>query len=167
MPVQPIVDQDETIASRLLQTILLVDACPDTLTAVRMRAASWRLNVEQVQSAAEACHRILHNRYGLVLTEFELPDGNGAAVLKKVRAYEKAQKQGKPASIFALTDLWNIRRCNKMLKAGCTGFLRKPFEEEEFREVLLRSGMKMAHETSEPVGQSEAHFFDSTFHKAA
>lgn len=61
-----------------------------------------------------------------IILDIQLPDIDGTEVLKKIRARE----EGKKVPIIAMTSFAMMGDREKLLAAGCDGYIEKPFDPD-------------------------------------
>src|SRR5262245_23653377 len=79
-----------------------------------------RFEVTSVSSEDQATRALRAFQPTLVITELELPEGDGVSLCRQSKAFEN-----NPPSVLAITAL--PERVPEALKAGCDGVLVKPF----------------------------------------
>lgn len=84
----------------------------------------------------EGVERALHERPDYIILDIQLPDIDGLEVLKRIRASE----EGKNIPVIAMTSYAMSGDKERMIKAGCNGYIEKPIDPErvihQIREVL-------------------------------
>lgn len=74
-----------------------------------------------------------------IILDIQLPDIDGFEVLKRIRA----AKEGKNIPIIAMTSYAMSGDKERMLKAGCNGYIEKPIDPErviaQIRDVLEKA----------------------------
>jgi DNA-binding NtrC family response regulator len=86
-----------------------------------------------VKSTKEAIRELEQNRYSLVITEVNLPDGNGLELLETI-------KKNHPQTVsLILTGRGTIEEAVKAIKAGAYDYLVKPIVDDELRMVIGRA----------------------------
>lgn len=84
----------------------------------------------------EGVQRALHEKPDYVILDIQLPDIDGLEVLKRIRASE----EGKNIPVIAMTSYAMSGDKERMIKAGCNGYIEKPIDPErvikQIREVL-------------------------------
>lgn len=84
----------------------------------------------------EGVQRALHERPDYIILDIQLPDIDGLEVLKRIRTSE----EGNNIPIIAMTSYAMSGDKERMIKAGCNGYIEKPIDPErvinQIREVL-------------------------------
>ena len=130
VPRSPQLTVDITLKGRILyvednpSNVLLVRECLTLRPAVELAVAS---NVQ------EGLQAISQERFDLILLDLQLPDGDGYAVLKRLREY-----RGRPSPCIALTAAAMLNERNRALEAGFDEFWTKPIKLPEFLAGLDR-----------------------------
>ena len=113
-------------------TILYVEDNPDNRMLVRRILLSEDYGLLEATNATEALEVLKSNKPDLILMDINMPDMDGytlTAKIKKMPGFEKLP-------ILALTA--NVMRGDKekVLEAGCDGYIQKPIDFDELlREV--------------------------------
>ena len=113
-------------------TILYVEDNPDNRMLVRRILLSEDYNLLEATNAAEALETLKTAKPDLILMDINMPDMDGytlTAKIKKMPGFERMP-------ILALTA--NVMRGDKekVLEAGCDGYIQKPIDFDELlREV--------------------------------
>ncbi len=120
--------------------ILLVEDEPEMSRLIARSVGGIGFVVDCVASIAEAATALAIGRYGLVLLDRRLPDGDGISLIPLVRS----KLPGIP--VIALTALDSVKDKVKGLDAGADDYLAKPFDADELRAriraALRRPGME-------------------------
>ena len=90
------------------------------------------LEAKHTKSIREAVNELEANRFSLVITEVNLPDGSGFKLLNIIKA-EHPQTMS-----LILTSQGKIEDAVKAIKAGAFNYLVKPVVDDELRMVLQR-----------------------------
>jgi signal transduction histidine kinase/DNA-binding response OmpR family regulator len=125
---------EEALAARSL--ILAAEDNPVNQAVIRRMLEQRGYAVELVQNGLEALTLYRPGRYGLLLTDFHMPEIDGFRLAREIR--EREQAGGPRLPIVALTAdaLQNTER--ECLAAGMDGFLAKPIDSKLLVEVLDR-----------------------------
>lgn len=110
---------------------ILVDDKPQTLENVQAKiktiAKDYDLkHVKSYDSSREAFEEINEDDFDLLIVDFEMPVYNGLELAKKIATNKKV--------IFLTSTINNEKRVINSL--DISGYLSKPFEIEEFEEIL-------------------------------
>jgi len=81
--------------------------------------------------------------YNLICLDILMPHIDGLGVLKKIRSIEEERnldstKKAKIVMVSALADQGMVMRC---LKAGCDGFIAKPFTKDRIITEIQKLGL--------------------------
>lgn len=129
LPQRPVA-MDKTLQGRILyvednpSNVLLVRECLSLRPGVELLTAS---NVQEGLTAIQG------ERYDLILLDLQLPDGDGYAVLKRLR-----EQRGRHTPCVALTANAMLNERNRALEAGFDEFWTKPLNLPEFLLGLER-----------------------------
>ena len=121
--------------------ILLVDDDPEIRTSVRVGfELQWRdVEFSEADTAAEALRLVEKTRPDLVLLDVGLPDMDGLAVLREIRAFSAVP-------VVMLTARDESIDAVRGLEAGADDYVAKPFDHLELmarvRAVLRRLDLK-------------------------
>lgn len=121
--------------------VLLVDDDPDIRTSVRVGfELQWRdVEFSEAGTAAEALRLVEETRPDLVLLDVGLPDMDGLAVLREIRAFSAVP-------VVMLTARDESIDAVRGLEAGADDYVAKPFDHLELmarvRAVLRRLDLK-------------------------
>jgi PAS domain S-box-containing protein len=115
-------------------SVLIVDdeaEARDLLTAVLTQQGA---QVTAAATVAEAVEKLEARAPDLVVSDIEMPDEDGFSLIKKLRAFNQAQKRKIPA--IALTAHARPSERLKILSAGFQTHLAKPVETAELLAVI-------------------------------
>jgi len=88
-----------------------------------------------VKTVTEACHHIRTTRYGLIITDMGLPDGEGLTLIKMARHHSDSQNMQTP--IIAVTANAEDFR-ERCLAAGADGVYAKPVSAKQITAWLAQ-----------------------------
>ena len=89
----------------------------------------WR--VETAAGANEAIFKFRRRQYALVVTDIRMPDGDGFAVMRQVRACEPQ------TGVILLTAFASVPDAVMAMKDGACDYIRKPFSPEQVKEHVI------------------------------
>ncbi|MDX1378930.1 MAG: response regulator [Anaerolineales bacterium] len=113
-------------------TVLYVEDNPDNRMLVRRILLSEDYNLLEAVNAVDALEVLNTNKPDLILMDINMPDMDGYTLTAKIKSMQGFE--GVP--ILALTA--NVMRGDKekVLEAGCDGYIQKPIDFDELvREV--------------------------------
>src|SRR6185503_3339127 len=96
---------------------------------------------DSATTARDAAHLLRVNPYDAVILDLTLPDGDGLAIVRDLRAYAH------PVAVLVLTARGTVEDRVEGLDAGADDYLRKPFAFPELLarvRALLRRGAAIA-----------------------
>lgn len=106
------------------QTILYVDDYADNRRLVRRLLEAEGYAIVEAGSAREALEKLRHENADLMLVDVNLPDLNGYALAAQIRRIPGFLQM----PIIALTAADIDSDPEKPRRAGCDGFIQKPFD---------------------------------------
>ena len=114
--------------------VLLVDDDADGLQVLNVMLARQRATVQVAASVAEALEVLEWYRPDVLVSDLAMPDEDGYALIRKVRALETTSDKRIPA--VALTAYVRIEDRARALSAGFNMFVPKPIEPNELITVI-------------------------------
>lgn len=116
--------------------IMIVDDHPINLLFLRNLLASLGFsNLAEARSGAEALALFEKSSFDLILMDCQMPDMDGYAAARRIRAQEGA---GKHTPVIAVTADAIKGAQDKCLAAGMDGYVTKPIEEKALCAVLAQ-----------------------------
>lgn len=112
--------------------ILLVEDFKIAQRAAVMLLTQLNCEVDVAETGAQALEWILKKKHDLIFMDIGLPDMDGIAVTKKIRAIEK------DVPIVALTANSDGEYKDQCDEVGMNGFLTKPLTPEGSRKILSK-----------------------------
>lgn len=116
--------------------ILVVDDNKVNLNIISNYFKHFGINVDLVESGAEAIECIKNKSYDLIFLDQMMPKLDGVQTLKLIRAEEK--KQNRHTIVIAFTANVISGEKEKLLAAGFDNFLPKPMRMSELASMLIR-----------------------------
>ncbi len=108
--------------------ILIVDDDAQLLSAVSVLLQSHDHTVDTAASAAMGVEMVQKGHYDFILVDYRMPEHDGAWFLRNAKIPRKTK-------VLLTTAYANRQVINEMFKLGVSGYIVKPFDEEE----LLRN----------------------------
>ncbi len=115
------------------KNILIVDDDAIVLSSLCQFLSKDGFKTKGVKTIKEALAELQRHNYCLILTEINLPDGDGLFLLDKIR-------QNYPQTvILVITGYGTIESAVKAIKSGAYDYLTKPIIDDELRLVVERA----------------------------
>ena len=117
------------------QSILVVDDEKGIRAMLSAQLGQEGYQVDTAANPGEALDLLRTTEYGLILTDIEMPGGNGLDLIQAVR-------QAWPESVFiVMTGYGTIELAVQAMKIGALDFITKPYEIERLL-VAVRNALK-------------------------
>ncbi len=115
------------------QILVVDDDAPFVAQHLRLILGEDGYEVEILGDAREALERLRTRQFGLLITDYRMPEISGMDLLSAVRA-EKL-----PCGVILLTAYGDADLVRSVMKAGADDFITKPFEPDRLRMVVRRT----------------------------
>lgn len=115
--------------------ILVVDDSTPMRTVIKkvIRASGFDIGTFfEADNGAEALSVLDANWLDLVLTDYNMPDMDGLALLKKMKADESTQA----IPVVMVTTEGSDERVETFMAHGAAAYIKKPFTPEAIRRIL-------------------------------
>jgi CheY-like chemotaxis protein len=129
--------------SRPRLRILAADDSRDGRALIQWCLDSGVYQVDFAENGRVAVDMFRMAKYDLVIMDIQMPDMDGYAATKAIRAWEK-NSSAKPTPIIALTAYSAVEDAQKSLRAGCMAYLTKPITKERLREAIQLHAQRFA-----------------------
>lgn len=121
----------EDIRAKLLSNrhaVLIIDSDPEETTVLELRLIEQGFEVKTTRSI-EAARKVLQDQeFAIVISEVEMPDGDGLALLAEARK----QKWGKELNWVVHTRKQGRSEATRAFELGCLDFVSKPVATDVF-----------------------------------
>tara|TARA_B110000977_G_scaffold178387_1_gene235909 strand:- start:878 stop:2245 length:1368 start_codon:yes stop_codon:yes gene_type:complete len=122
--------------------ILIIDDEPDIRELLELTLVQMGYLVTSAATMSEAKDAINQVSFSLCLTDMQLPDGNGIALIEYI-------KQHQPLTPIAMiTAFSSVDTATSALKAGAFDFISKPVKLQHIRD-LVDSALSVRHQNSQ------------------
>jgi DNA-binding NtrC family response regulator len=115
-------------------SFLAVDDDPTQIELLRLYCDNLeypRIRFHAARSAEEAFNILEQEQLDLVLTDYQLPDGNGMGVLERIKAFNPEIR------VVVMTAFQDTAAAVKILKGGADDYLIKPTKEKDIERLLI------------------------------
>ena len=112
------------MTTALMTTALIIEDNENNLELIRFILEQAGYKTRFAMTGLEGVQQVLSIPPDFVILDIQLPDINGLEVLKRIRA----NKIGKDIPIVAMTSYAMSGDREKLLAAGCTGYIEKPID---------------------------------------
>lgn len=118
-------------------TVLIIDDEPDIRELLEITLIRMGLNTQSASDVREAKALLAEHDFELVLTDMNLPDGNGIELV----TYIQAQFPNLPVAM--ITAYGSVETAINALKAGAFDFISKPVDLTQLRDIVA-SALKLS-----------------------
>lgn len=117
------------------RNVLIVDdsALMRQLITLAMRKTVGNVFISEAANGREALDRLRARRFDLVLTDMQMPEMDGRQLIEEVR-----QHLGSKLPIIVITTKGEEHDRQSGLASGADGYLTKPVNPRELREIVSR-----------------------------
>ena len=133
--------------------VLIVDDSRTMRQIIRRALEIGGLDARAVFEAAngqEAIAQLGHHSIDVVILDINMPVMNGLEFLERVRADQRFRS----VPVVVASTEGSETRIRELLESGVQGFLRKPFQPEQIRDVLAPFvGVRDVPAVSAPAGR--------------
>jgi len=116
--------------------ILIVDDSATIRSMLKRTIRMTGLEVGEIYEASngiEALAQLADHKVALLLVDINMPTMNGIQLLVRMKQNEKL----KDIPIVVASTEGSQKRINQMNELGVAGYVRKPFQPEQLRDVLI------------------------------
>ena len=117
--------------------LLVVDDHPVNLAMLRRQLKVLGLEVDTAASGLEALAKWRRERHSLVITDLQMPEMDGYAFARAIRA-EQEQGSGRKPMVVAFTANTHSAALEQCIEAGMDDYLTKPVELNSLRAKLVQ-----------------------------
>lgn len=123
-----------------MTTALVIEDNPDNMVLINdlLEASGYR--VRQAVSGWAGLDALRAQRPDFVLLDVQLPDIDGYEVLERLREAERREARGAPVPVIAVTSFAMSGDRERLLAAGCNGYIEKPIDPmrviEQIEQVI-------------------------------
>jgi two-component system, cell cycle response regulator DivK len=108
----------------IIKTALIIEDNDDNLELIRFILEQAHYQTRFAMTGLKGVHEATTNPPDFIILDIQLPDINGLEVLKRIRNHEN----GKTIPIIAMTSYAMSGDKERLMTAGCTGYIEKPID---------------------------------------
>jgi CheY-like chemotaxis protein len=109
-----------------MKTALIIEDNPDNMVLITRFLEKFGYRTLQAVTGMEGFEIALQTRPDFIILDIQLPDIEGTEVLRKIRSSEI----GTSIPVIAMTSYAMSGDREKLLSAGCDGYIEKPIDPE-------------------------------------
>ena len=114
--------------------VLIIEDNPNNMELMTFLLETHGYEVLQSFSGLDGVARALADRPDFILLDIQLPDIMGTEVLQRIRV----APEGAQVPIIAVTSFAMAGDEERLLRAGCTGYIEKPINPDLVMEQIRR-----------------------------
>lgn len=114
-------------------SVLLIESDKESRADLERRLVGFGCEVRAAAGVVDGRALLAREAVDLVIVAWQLPDGTGVEVVKGALAERRAQHA---YCLFGRQAEKNLGQVVQAMRAGCTGVLEQPFDEEQIAEML-------------------------------
>jgi PAS domain S-box-containing protein len=139
--------------------LLVAEDNPANQQVVALTLRKLGHGAEVVENGLRAVQRVAETRFDAVLMDCQMPQLDGYAATRRIRAAETAART-RPIPIIALTAYARSEDRARCLEAGMTDYVSKPVRFDELRAALARCGLALTETATPATALAPAEIFD-------
>jgi two-component system, cell cycle response regulator DivK len=109
-----------------MKTALIIEDNPDNMVLITRFLEKFGYRTLQAVTGMEGFEMALQKRPDFIILDIQLPDIEGTEVLRRIRSSEI----GSSIPVIAMTSYAMSGDREKLLSAGCDGYIEKPIDPE-------------------------------------
>lgn len=117
------------------KTIVIAEDFNSSRKIIKNSLEQLGLKVLDAADGREAMKFFDGRKIDLVVTDFNMPNMNGAELIEVIRS----KKDYLFIPILVLTTETSQQKKDQVVKQNITGWIRKPFEIEDFKKIIKRA----------------------------
>jgi two-component system cell cycle response regulator DivK len=117
-----------------MKTALIIEDNPNNMVLITRFLEKFGYRTLQAVTGMEGFEMALQKRPDFIILDIQLPDIEGTEVLRKIRNSEI----GNSIPIIAMTSYAMSGDREKLLSAGCDGYIEKPIDPERVISQIRR-----------------------------
>lgn len=119
-----------------MNEVLIIEDNPDNLALIEFILHSEGYTTRVATTGPEGVEQALSSEFAFIILDIQLPGLEGTEVLNLIRKHERECPGKTPVPIIAMTSYAMSGDREKLLGAGCTGYIEKPIEPMEVMQQI-------------------------------
>ncbi len=123
-----------------MKTALIIEDNPDNMVLITRLLEKAGYQTMRAITGLEGVEMAIHNGPDFIILDIQLPDIDGREVLRRIRGIEAAAS----IPIIAMTSYAMSGDREKLLAAGCDGYIEKPIDPmrviSQIQQVTEKAG---------------------------
>lgn len=132
---KPKVEHVAVSKDKRVLNLLLAEDNKDNRFLIQAYLKKTPYKIDIAEDGKIAVKKFKSNKYDLVLMDIQMPEMDGYAATKEIRAWEN-KKDVKPTPVIALTAYALKEEVQKSLDIGCTAHLSKPIKKAKLLQTI-------------------------------
>ena len=117
-----------------MKTGLVIEDNEDNMVLITRYLQKFGYRTIRAETGNKGYEMAIEMKPDFIILDIQLPDIDGTEVLKKIRASE----EGKAIPVIAMTSYAMMGDREKLLAAGCNGYIEKPIDPKTFMAHVER-----------------------------
>jgi CheY-like chemotaxis protein len=119
-----------------MNEVLIIEDNPDNLALIEFILHSEGYTTRSATTGPDGVEQALSSEFAFIILDIQLPVLEGTEVLDIIRNHERECPGKTPVPIIAMTSYAMSGDREKLLSAGCTGYIEKPIEPMEVMQQI-------------------------------
>ena len=119
-----------------MNPVLIIEDNPDNLALIEFILHKEGYTTRFATTGTEGVKEALNSAFTFIILDIQLPGIEGTEVLEMIRAHEREHPDLEPVPIIAMTSYAMSGDREKLLAAGCNGYIEKPIEPHEVMQQI-------------------------------
>ncbi|MFO7832197.1 MAG: response regulator [Desulfuromonadaceae bacterium] len=119
-----------------MNPVLIIEDNPDNLALIEFILHKNGYTTQAAITGSDGVDKALSSAFAFIILDIQLPGIEGTEVLKIIRSHEREHPECTPVPIIAMTSYAMSGDREKLLAAGCNGYIEKPIEPLEVMQQI-------------------------------
>lgn len=119
-----------------MNPVLIIEDNPDNLALIEFLLHKEGYTTTAATSGSDGVEQALSSEFSFIILDIQLPGIDGTEVLEMIRTHERERPECNPIPIIAMTSYAMSGDREKLIAAGCNGYIEKPIEPLEVMQQI-------------------------------